>query len=183
MTKTRPKFLDPREIDEAIAEVAQIALSEGVDVALIGGAAMAAYGSDRLTKDVDFASLAPLAALTTTRSLSFGGYAARTPAGHPVDVVVRSDEYQALYDEAVDASADVGLPVRVVLPEHLAALKMAAAREKDVLDLKTLVRLGVLDLPRTRSIVKKHLGEYAARELDSLVDEVAWEESRERTRR
>ena len=35
-------------------------------------------------------------------------------------------------------------------------------------------------MPTVRSIVKKHLGPYAARELDNLVDEVAWEESREK---
>ena len=55
---------------------------------------------------------------------------------------------------------------------------MAAARDKDVLDLKVLLR-GVADRSRVREIVERHLGRYAARELDRLVEEVDWETSRE----
>ena len=42
----------------------------------------------------------------------------------------------------------------------------------------TLIHLKVVDVAKVRSIVKKHLGPYAAGELDNLVDEVPWEDSR-----
>jgi hypothetical protein len=173
------KFLDPRAIEETIVEIAEIAARERADVVLVGGVAMEIYGSDRMTKDVDFASLTMLEGVKIVKPLSFGGYAAKSTAtGHPVDIIVRSDEYSSLYAEAIDHAVDAGLPVRVVSPEYLAATKMAAGRDKDEMDLKTLIRLGVIDVAKTRSIVKSHLGEYAARELDSLCDEVAWHLSR-----
>lgn len=174
------KFLDPKAMEEAISEIAEMARYEEIKVVLIGGAAMELYGSDRMTKDVDFASRENLSHLTIVKSLSFGGYAGRSRSGHPVDVIVRCDEYAPLYAEAIDCSVNAGLPVPVVGPEYLAVLKMAAGRDKDELDLRTLIRLGVLDLSRTRRIVKSHLGEYAARSLDSLCEEDEWLKSRDK---
>lgn len=175
-----PRFLDPKAIEETIAEISEMARRENTKLALIGGVAMEIYGSDRMTKDVDFAALNNLSELTIVKPLSFGGYAGISKKGHPVDVVVRNDEYAPLYAETIETATDVGLPVLVADPEHLASLKMAAGRDKDEIDLKTLLRLNVLDLPKTRSIVKKYLGEYAARALDSLCDEVSWLKARER---
>lgn len=178
----RVKFLDPAEVDEALAELAEIACECSCDVAIIGGVAMMVYGSDRLTKDVDVAAADDhpfRARLSVSRRLSFGGIAALTRRKHPVDVVVREDEYRNLYNKAVESAVDQGLPLRVVTPEYLAALKMAAARDKDVSDLKTLIRLEVLDLVAARQIIRTYLGEYAARELDSLAAEVEWDKSRE----
>lgn len=179
--RARVKFLNPDDVDETIAEVAAIAARSKVDVALVGGVAMSVYGSDRLTKDVDVACRDEgLPELEQLKKLSFGGYSTKSSAGHPVDVIVREDAYRPLYVEAIeDARWEEGLPLRVVSPEYLAALKMAAARDKDVLDLGELLRLGVLDLPKTRSIIRQHLGEYAAREWDSLVAEFEWKSSRE----
>jgi hypothetical protein len=174
------RFLDPKDMAEAILEVAEMARHAQTRVVLIGGAAMVLYGSDRMTMDVDFASREYLPELTIVRSLSFGGYAGLSRSGHPVDIIIRCDEYAPLYEEAIDHAVDAGLPVPVVDPDHLAALKMAAGREKDELDLKTLIRLGVLNHHKTRRIVKTHLGEYAARTLDSLCEEVAWLKSREK---
>jgi hypothetical protein len=68
------------------------------------------------------------------------------------------------------------LGVRVARPEHLVALKMAAARDKDVLDMKFLLGVeGLVDGGKARAIVRRHLGPYAAQEFDRVVDEVAWE--------
>ena len=173
------KFLDPREIEDTISEVAELARSQGIEVALVGGVAMEIYGSDRLTKDVDVASREPLRDIVRLRPLSFGGHACLTArTKHPVDIIVRQDDYAALYDSALDRAVDVGLPLRVVTAEYLAALKMAANRDKDQGDLKKLVELSVLDLGLARSIIKKYLGEYAAREFDSLCEEVAWRRSK-----
>lgn len=178
--KKRVKFLDPADVEEAVAEVAASAARSMADVVLVGGVAMAVYGSDRLTKDVDVASRGEhLLGLKRLRQLSFGGYAARTPSGHLVDVVVRDDEYRPLYLAAIGDARDEGLPLRVVSPEYLTALKMAAARDKDFLDVEALLGLGVLDLTETRFIIRRYLGEYAAREWDSLVAEFEWKSSRE----
>lgn len=171
----RVKFLDPRVIDETLAEVAEIAVREHVDVAVVGGVAMMAYGSDRLTKDVDVASVDEyLPGLAEVSRLSFGGVVARTPGGRLVDLIVRDDEYRDLYCAAVDGARDEGLPLRVVAPEYLLVLKMAAARDKDVLDVRYLLGAGIVDLKAARLIVREHLGEYAARELDVVVAEVEW---------
>jgi len=177
----RVKFLDPAVIEATIAEVAEMAAREDIDAALIGGVAMMAYGSDRLTKDVDVALVDEyLPGVEHVEELIFGGVVARTPQGHTVKLVVRSDEYRPLYVAAVDHAVDVGLPLKVVRPDYLLALKMAAARDKDVSDVKTLVVLGAVDVRSARKIVKEHLGEYAARELDALVDKAHWQKSRAR---
>jgi hypothetical protein len=175
----RVKYLDPREIDETLAEVAKIARRENVDVAVVGGVAMMVYGSDRLTKDVDVASVDEyLLGLVEVRSLSFGGAVVRTPRGREFDLIVREDEYRELYNVAVDSARDEGLPLRVITPEYLLATKMAAARDKDLLDVKFLLGSGVVDLKAARQIVREHLGEYAARELDAMAAEVEWRKSR-----
>lgn len=179
--RTRVRFLNPDDIQEAVREIAEIASREGIQTALVGGVAMAVYGSDRLTKDVDVACRDEyLPGLKKVKDLSFGGISALTPLGHPVDVIVREDAYRALYVAAIEDARDESLPLPVVSPEYLAALKMAAARDKDVLDVESLVCLGVLDLQRTRSIIQRYLGEYASREWDSLVAEANWKKSRER---
>lgn len=179
----RVRFLDPADVSQAIAEIARLSLEGGIDLdelAIIGGVAMVAHGSDRFTRDVDLASYDDLPpGLRIVKQLAFGGVSALTPAGHPVDVVVRSDDYRDLYCDAIDHATDVGFPLRVVTAEFLVALKMAAARDKDVLDLKKLVSLGIVNLAAAREIVGEHLGRYAARELDKIVVEVAWLKSRE----
>ena len=177
MMMKRVKFLDPGEIDATVAEVAKAA--EGSEMALIGGVAMMLYGSDRMTKDVDVAACIIPPSLVPVKRLSVGGSVCKTPGGRLVDVVVREDDYMALYQEAIFHAHDLGLPLLVVEPEYLAVLKMAAAREKDVLDLKTLIGLGVLDVSRLVKIVREHLGVYAVREPKSVFAEVEWEKSRD----
>lgn len=177
----RVKYLDPKEIDETLAEVAAIAFREHIDVVVVGGVAMMVYGFDRLTKDVDLATddeyLPGL--LKEVRKLSFGGMVARTPRGRVVDLIVRDDEYRDLYSAAVNSARDEGMPIKVVSPEYLLALKMAAARDKDELDVKFLLGSGVLDLKASRAVVKDHLGEYAARVLGAMYAEVEWKKGQQ----
>ena len=89
------------------------------------------------------------------------------------------DEYADLYRSAIYDSINMDLPVKVVTPEHLAALKMAAGRGKDDLDLEKLIELDALDLPKTRKIIGTYLGKYAAHKFDSIVDKIKWRRSRE----
>ena len=177
--RAKIKFLNPDDIEEAIAEIAMISAQTGIKTVLVGGVAMSVYGSDRLTKDVDVACRDEyLPGLKILGNLSFGGVSTKSPSGHSMDVIVRDDAYRSLYIAAIENARDEGLALPVVSPEYLAALKMAAARDKDILDLKTLVRLRVINIKKTRSIIQQYLGEYAAREWDSLISEFEWKSSR-----
>ncbi len=148
-------------------------------MALVGGVAMQAYGSDRLTKAIDFVASGPIDALPFREELSFGGARSQAENGVEVDLILRRDEYAALYAEALENARPVGdLPTRVVTAEYLVALKMAAARDKDELDLEWLLGRPGLDRKQARAIVARHLGEHAARELDALIAEVDWRGSR-----
>ncbi|MEZ5425143.1 MAG: hypothetical protein R2747_02655 [Pyrinomonadaceae bacterium] len=46
-------LLDEESSTEAIEKVVEIADENGIDWALVGGLAMAIYGSERTTKDID----------------------------------------------------------------------------------------------------------------------------------
>jgi hypothetical protein len=171
----RSKFLNPNDVEETLIEVFNLASQTHIDVALAGGVAMELLGSDRLTKDVDFVCSAILPTIKVTKHLSFGGVAGLSSKGHPVDLIVRNDEYTELYEEALaNAIASPDVPVKVIRPEYIAAMKMAAGRDKDELDLKKLIELKAISLPKTEDIIRRHLGRYAVREFKSLVDEVAW---------
>jgi hypothetical protein len=176
------RFLAPELLIAGVSEIVAIAARARVTVLLVGGLAMQHYGSDRLTGDLDFAARKVPKVLPMLGTLSFGGVQTSTACGVPVNFIVRGDDYADLYQEAILASPVVTeLGVRVVLPEYLAAMKMAAGRDKDFLDLKFLLsQEGLVDAAKARVIVRKHLGPYAAREFDSLVDEAAWQKSRGR---
>lgn len=163
-----------------VDEVTALAAEEGVAIVLVGGLAMQFYGSDRLTGDLDFAVDGHIRSLPALRTLSFGGVQSTTSKGVPVDFILRDDDFRPLYEAALNASPVVPrFGCRVVPPAYLVAMKMAAGRGKDVLDLKFLLaQEGLVDLATTRVVVRRYLGPYAAKELDRLVDEVAWEKSR-----
>jgi hypothetical protein len=179
--RERIKFLNPDDIENTIAEIAKISIQTGIETVLIGGIAMSVYGSDRLTKDVDVACREYLPGLKKLRELSFGGISTKSPSGHPVDIIVRNDAYHSLYVAAIENARDEGLALPVVSPEYLAVLKMAASRDKDMLDLETLFQLEAIDIKKTRSIIEKYLGEYAAREWDSLISKFEWKRNRHET--
>jgi len=175
MTPRRRKFLSPEVLQEAAEQVQALAASEGLQAILIGGYAMQLYGSDRLTGDVDFAALSRITSLPEGQPLSFGGQKTTAPNGVPVDVVVRSDDYEALYQEAIHSAAlDEETGLLVARPEYLAAMKMVAGRDRDDSDLEALILSGGLDLVQARKIIKKHLGTYAVDELGRAVDEANW---------
>lgn len=152
----------------------------GGSFALIGGAALQAYGLERYTKDVDFAvresqsARAQAAWAGETRPLRIGGVSLRT-ADSAIDLVDRRVELRALYEEAIDATERSGFVVRagsedvpVVPMEYLAVMKLAAPRGQDEVDLAFLLRRPELDYARTREIARRHLGYLAARVLDRV---------------
>jgi hypothetical protein len=172
---SRRRMLNVDQIDNAITEIAAACAAEGVSAVLIGGVAMHHYGSDRFTADVDFAARQPLAALPASNDLSFGGYQAQTPSGVPVAWVIRNDDFADLFAEATEYPRRLeGVPVPVVSPEYLVAMKMVARRPKDLLDLQALLTLGVVDNTKALGIVKRLLGAYAAEDLRSHIAEAEW---------
>lgn len=181
MSSGPKKFLAPEVLAEAVAQVAELAKRERVSILLIGGFAMQHYGSDRLTGDVDFAATDRLDALPRGPALSFGGEQTHAPNGVPVDLVLRNDEFASLYEEAIARGVKPrGMPVPIVRPEHLAAMKMVAGRSRDTLDLEFLVASHAVAPTKARKVILKHLGPYAAREFDRFVEEVAWKASKGR---
>lgn len=171
------RFRSPEQLLAGVAEVIGVAVREDVRMVLVGAFAMQCYGVGRLTADLAFAASGPLRGLASTEPLPFGGVRTATSGGVRVDVIVRDDDFRSLYDDLVAAAPLVpALGTRVATPEHLTASKMAAGRGKHALDLKLLlVRDGLVDVVRTRAIIREHLGPYAAKMLDRLADEVARE--------
>lgn len=181
MNKSLKKFLGPDQIEAAIDEVKAVAKAEEVDIALAGGVAMQFCGSDRLTTDIDFLSSKPLEGITETGQLAFGGVKGYTSNDVPVDLIIRDDQYEELYREALYASKEnKELGVNVVTPEHLAAMKLAAGRDKDETDLHCLISTGAINILKTKEIILEHLGRYAVDAFQSFVDEAEWKKSKER---
>ncbi len=172
---SRRRMLSVQEIDAAVAEVGELAAAEGARVLLVGGVALNHYGSDRFTADVDFVADQPIDALPAESPLSFGGYQSHTASGVPVDLILRDDDFAPVYQEALQYPRSIhGVPVPVVSPEFLVLMKMVARRPKDDLDLETLLGLGVVDVDKARSMVRRLLGPYAVEDLDSAVQLAAW---------
>lgn len=177
---SKKRFLSPEILEEAAIEIAVISKEEGVRAALIGGYALQLYGSSRLTGDLDVVSERAIDALPEGKSLSFGGYQTNTPNGVPVDVVLRNDDYAGLYENALFAAVNIPesqLPV--VQLEYIAAMKMVAGRARDEADLEWMITSDSIDLPRTKIIIRRHLGPYAVQEFNRIVEQSRWRASRE----
>jgi len=175
----KAKFLNSSDVEATLNEIFELSSRTNIEVALAGGVAMELFGSDRLTKDVDFVCAAILPYIKVTKQLAIGGVSGLTAQGYPVDLIIRDDEYFELYQEALAHSIALpDQPLKVIAPEYLAAMKMVAGRDKDELDLKTLIRLEAIDLAQTEDIIRRHLGRYAVKEFKSLVSEVAWLKSK-----
>lgn len=178
--KSSGKHLNTEQIDETTRLLVKCWRVHG-RIALIGGAAMHFYGSDRFTKDVDFIANDTSPAddssdLSLISSLSFGGKRYMASGEVPVDVIVRKDHSAALYEEALDRAEPTEEGFLIVTPEYLAAMKFDAMRPKDETDL--LWMLSEKDLVNTKKaedIVRRHCGGHrAAREFRQMVSEAAW---------
>jgi len=179
MTGSGVKFLNAEDVERAIVEVAGLSKGMGASPMLVDGAAMQLYGSDRMTRDVDFVVKKVPPRIRVEKKLSFGGVSGKTPEGFPVCFIVRSDDFKKLYIEAHRKSVAVsGLAVRVVAPAYLAAMKLVAGRQKDEEDLRTLLRNRLVNLKKARELMRRILGAFAVKEFDSYVDEVEWRRSR-----
>ena len=176
----RTMILPPVDLRPVAAMGARLLKQVGGHFALVGGLAMQAYGSDRITKDVDFAVTELQGAQAAarwpgqTRPLNIGGVALITDTS-TIDLIDRRVELRALFIESIDAAVRSGFTtvaegeeMLVVPAEYLVAMKMAGARHKDEADIGFLMVLPSLDYRRARDIVHRHLGFFAARHLDRM---------------
>ena len=148
-------LLDDESATEAIKTVAKIADENGVDWALVGGLAMALYGSDRNTKDIDIIAnkLLPLEVKGLLRQ---GGerYLIKTNKKEvAVDWIIRNDDFKKLFQIALAEAVKIG-DVPILSPEWLVILKFIAGRFKDEEDSVFLLsRKNLVN----RNLIKSHI--------------------------
>jgi hypothetical protein len=148
-------LLDEESAVSAIETVTEIAEENNIDWALVGGLAMALYGSDRTTKDIDIIA-DKLLPLEKVGELLQGGerYLIKTNKNDvAVDWIIRKDEFKELFAQALKESVKInGVPV--LTPEWLVILKFIAGRFKDQEDAVFLLsREGLVD----RKLIKKKI--------------------------
>lgn len=155
-------LLDTESAKEAIKSVGEIAAANGVDWALVGGIAMALYGNDRNTKDIDIVAdkLLPLESLGKLRQ---GGerYSIRaTKRDVFVDWILRNDAFKKLFEVALSEAVRIN-DVPVLTPEWLVILKFIAGRFKDQEDAVFLLsRKGLVN----RDLIKENIIKHVSRE-------------------
>lgn len=174
------QLLSHDDLERGAVEMYAIAVAEDVDAVLVGGSALHYFGSPRLTADVDFAAHGAIVA-ESTGTLSFGGEKLKSPSGVPVDWIVRDDDWRDFYEAAIDdpqPDRNNPAPVPVARPEFILVMKMLADRGKDRADIEWLIANEVVDLKRTRAIVRRYLGAYALKDIDAIVREVAWKKEK-----
>jgi hypothetical protein len=148
-------LLDEESATQAIQIVAKIAEENGVDWALVGGIAMAVYGSERTTKDIDIIA-DKLLPLENRGLLRQGGkrYLIKTNKREVVvDWKIRKDEFKKLFAQALKEAVEInGVPI--LTPEWLVILKFIAGRFKDQEDAVFLLsRAGLVN----RNLLKEHI--------------------------
>lgn len=147
-------LLDEESATEAIQIVAEIAGENGIEWALVGGLAMAVYGSDRTTKDIDIIA-DKLLPLENQGLLRQGGkrYIIKTnKKAVAVDWIIRKDEFKKLFQEALKDAVEIN-SVPILTPEWLVILKFIAGRFKDQENAVFLLsRKGLVN----RNLVKQH---------------------------
>jgi len=132
MTDLNFNLLDDKSAMETIETVAKLAEENDIDWALAGGLAVILYGSDRLTKDVDFIASKKLP-LESKGSLVQGGerYSVKTSNKEvTVDWITRDDEARKFYERALKDAVMIR-ETPVLSPEWLVILKYIAGRFKD----------------------------------------------------
>lgn len=176
----KAKFIMPQQIDWAIDLMKAISKEQGVTAMLVGGVAMQSYGSPRLTKDIDFVvdqEFPKPDVLSFLGPINFGGQAFIAADGTKIDVILRNDDYWALYEEALSQLVVTEDGVPIVTPEYLAVFEFAANEPKHLLDLQWLMRQpALLDLAKVRNIIYRHVGQrYGVEQFEKLVDQVELE--------
>ncbi len=155
-------LLDTESAKEAIVAVSELAAANGVDWALVGGIAVALYGGDRNTKDVDVIA-DKLLPLESQGKLRQGGERYSIKAAKRdvfVDWILRNDSFKKLFQVALSEAVKIN-DVPVLTPEWLVILKFIAGRFKDQEDAVFLLsRPGLVD----RKIINEKIIKHVSRE-------------------
>ncbi len=154
-------MIDTKTGLEATLKIGEIAKSEKVAWALVGGLAMHLYGSDRLTKDVDIIADNFLKIEKILGHLKQGGvrYEIETSNNKvSVDWIIRRDEAKKYYEQALkDAVLLEGIPI--ISPEWLVILKYIAGRFKDQEDAVFLLsRQGLVNRNKIKDLITQISG-------------------------
>jgi hypothetical protein len=167
-------FLTRDQIERSLSSILARACDANIKVALAGGLAMQHYGSPRLTSDLDLLVdddySAELLDDVLEKRLSFGGRRGSVDDVE-VDIIVREDRYNGLYQDALDAARPLNSVSRgerclwVVRPEHLAVMKLAAGRPKDEDDLQYLLTAAIeghipFDVEHAQELADEYLGSF-----------------------
>jgi hypothetical protein len=163
-------------LQDAAAALAGALRETGLPHMLIGGLAAVARGAVRLTRDVDgLVALGevPLSELLTKlenheivpRVLGAAEFATQNqvlllrhgPTKTPIDLSLAWLPYELAAIERAEPVEFAGVPFPTSTPDDLVAMKAVAWRQKDQMDIESLVILHGerLDLPRIRAIVKE----------------------------
>ncbi len=158
----RVAMIDGETALKAMKVITRIADKRSIAWALAGGVAMSYYGSPRLTKDLDIIASATLD-LTAQRPLGFGGERYTAKVGRkevPVDWIVRNDDVDVFYQQALKDATDTEFGFRLITPEWLVILKYIAGRFRDQSDAVFLLKQnGLVD----RKLLKRQIIKTAGR--------------------
>ena len=156
-------LLDTESAKEAIVAVSEVAAANDVDWALVGGIAVALYGGDRNTKDVDVIAN-KLLPLESKGMLRQGGERYSIKAAKRdvfVDWILRNDSFKKLFEVALSEAVKIN-DVPVLTPEWLVILKFIAGRFKDQEDAVFLLsRKGLVNRDIIKEKIIKHFGRAA----------------------
>lgn len=148
-------LLDEESATEALKTVAELAQNTDTNWALVGGLAMAVYGSDRNTKDIDIIAN-KLLPLENQGLLKQGGQRYNIKTNKKtvaVDWIIRNDEFKTLFQEALKDAVKIN-DVPILTPEWLVILKFISGRFKDQEDAVFLLsRKGLVN----RNLIKNHI--------------------------
>lgn len=154
-------MIDQETAMRALRTISKQADRKKIPWALVGGVAMAFYGSPRLTKDVDVIAAATLP-LEAERKLSFGGERYQAKVGKnqvPVDWIVRNDNVDVFYQKALSEAHTGHDGPPLVTPEWLVILKFIAGRFRDQQDAVFLLKQkGLVDRKLVRRKVTEIIG-------------------------
>ena len=159
-------LLDAESATQAIRIVGDLAAENGIDWAICGGIAMAIYGSDRNTKDIDFiaSKRLPIPKEDVIAYLKQGGEHFLTKTDKQsvkTDWILRNDRFKNYYQDALKQAVKInGLPV--VTTEHLVLMKYIAGRFKDQEDAVYLLKTkGLVGRRKIKEIVVRVEGQTA----------------------
>jgi hypothetical protein len=149
----------------AIRELKKV--MEGKRYVVIGGVAIRYWVQSRTTEDIDIAVMvSTLTKLRETLDLEVGMLCSTTViSGTTVDFLDSSNFPWTQNAIRTAEMSDLGVPV--AKPEYLILYKLQALREKDIDDIKNLLKLdGIYE--KSKVLVLKYFGKGILEELDAL---------------